>query len=90
MSYKYEDQKEWLFSEKGLIAVMAVARQARNMGEVSGAFTCQKLMDAVPTPHDSWQALACVDFLCRTEQICMLWDGGATQDRIFVIGKLNQ
>lgn len=63
MSYEYAEQREWLFSDEGQRAFLAMRDWIDKLLEAGGAFRMQEAMKAPGSPADTWRMHACVDRL---------------------------
>lgn len=82
--YKYEEQREDLFTENGLKMIMAMHGRALALIAHSGAAMAQNIMSSVS--GDTWMMLACLDYLVETKVIREIEQRNecAGQHRIFV------
>lgn len=67
MSYDYQKEREWVFSDEGQRQLLKIRDKARNMFSLAGACTVEKAMSGCT--GSSWGMLACVDRLIELEEI---------------------
>ena len=81
MSYKYENEKNWLFTDKGQRKFLTIRDKASALLKASGAF----MMSNVLIGGD-WECLACVDRMVELGEIREILqpNGVAGQHRVFV------
>lgn len=84
MSYDYKTQKEALFTPDGVKKVLQFQTAAKRLQKLAGAFRLQELMTASGTSGDSWDMLACVDYLAEVGEIKLAYDPGVTQYRVYL------
>jgi len=82
MSYDYTKQREYVFSESGIKMFMAIRDRAKELLEEAGAFREQELHACVS--GDSWDMLACVDYLVERGEIQRVYSLGARQYNVYV------
>lgn len=63
MSYSYETEKPKLFTEEGVALLRATELEVDRLLKEAGAFRQAELQRAVKVRSDSWQELACLDYL---------------------------
>lgn len=62
MSYVYENERPWLFTEKGVEFLRDVEDKVNKLLEIAGAFQeCKIRPDA--GAYGSWELTACLDYL---------------------------
>ena len=83
MSYVYETEKPWLFTDEGQRCLMGALDQARELLRVAGAFKAFSVLKYVPY-GDTWRALAILDRLVELGIIREVTSGCEGQDRVFV------
>jgi hypothetical protein len=84
MSYRYEDQKPWLFTDEGQRALLAQRDWCQKALATAGSFTSGRGMAAISTP-DTWKAMALFDRLVELGEIRELTGPEAWgQHRVFV------
>lgn len=82
--YKYETEKQRLFTDEGQKMFLKVRDHARTLLEHAGAARCQELMEGAGG-GDSWQMLACVERLVELGEIREIpQERAATQCRVYV------
>jgi len=82
MSYKYEDQKEWLFTDEGQRKFLAIRDKVFALLKTSGAFMMENILSG-----GDWECLACVDRMVELHEIReipQIDDFLAGQHRVFV------
>jgi len=81
MSYSYEKEKKWLFTDQGQRKFLKIRDKVSALLKASGAF----MMSNVLIGGD-WECLACVDRLVELGEIreILQSDGVAGQHRVFV------
>lgn len=86
MTYKYEDQRQHVFTEDGQIMFLKIRDTAKARLADSGAVTAWSLIRKVS--GDSWKMLACVDRLVEIGELQEVSNPNSTagQDRIFIPG----
>ena len=84
MSYRYEDIRPQLFTEKGSVTFTEIRDRVHQMLSATGAFQMEKAW--VGVYGDDWLRLACVDRLVELGEIREVMQLGvvAGQHRVFV------
>ena len=81
--YKYEDEKQKIFTDKGQRNFIKVRDRARKLLEEAGAFMMFSALKDVS--GDSWEMMAYVDRLVELKEIREITiDGVPAQHRVFV------
>lgn len=82
--YKYEEQKQKLFTEEGMGMLIKIRDKAKSLFKTAGAARMQEIISG--TTGDSWLMLACVDWLVEKGEIKELTKGMevAGQYRVFI------
>lgn len=62
MSYSYEAEKPWVFTDEGQRALLQMRDWVQSTLKTAGAFQAGRAMGVVSTP-DSWKACALLDRL---------------------------
>ena len=84
MSYSYEPEKPWLFTDEGQRCLMKARDQAGYLLKKAGAFKAFSALEGVPY-GDKWKALAILDRLVEFGIIREVTTLGCRgQDRVFV------
>jgi len=85
MSYSYEAEKPWLFSDEGQRAFLKVRDEALRLLTLSGAFKGLAPCYGAGC-GDNWKMLACLDRLIELGEIRRIEQRGhvAGQDEIYV------
>ncbi len=89
MSYSYDTERPYVFTEEGQVQLLAVLRCARVCLELAGAVRCDKLLEAASCPNN-WKPLALVDRLVELKMLREVDQGFKPhgQDRLFVAGSV--
>ena len=82
MSYNYTQERAFVFTEPGVKMLFAIRDKARELLKVAGAFREQEVHSG--TSGDSWNMLACVDYLVERGEIRRIFSEGARQHNIYV------
>ena len=82
MSYSYEQQKPWLFTDEDQRQFLRCRDRARFLSEEAGAFTIEAVLKGLD--GDSWNQLACVDRLIELTEYRTVYKGEATQYDVLV------
>ena len=82
--YQYSKQRHFVFTEEGLKMLLRMRDQARKLLESSGAFREQELYSGFT--GDSWNMLACCDYLVESNDIRLVYDKGARQHNVYTKG----
>ena len=67
MSYKYEEQKPWIFTEEGQVQFLNIRDNVQQLLKKAGAVSMSCAMSG--TTGDSWRQMACVDRLVELGEI---------------------
>jgi|HubBroStandDraft_5_1064220.scaffolds.fasta_scaffold406307_2 hypothetical protein len=88
MSYDYTKQREVVFTESGLIMLFKIRDKARALLETAGAFREQGIH--MGCSGDSWDMLACVDYLVERGEIRRVVGGNnvARQHNIYTTNSI--
>lgn len=81
MSYKYEEIKPDLFTERGVEMLMKIKDQVGRLLFSAGAFTHEKVTRTVT--GDSWLMLACLDYLVEKGEIELASNRGMRQHWVY-------
>lgn len=88
MSYDYQSQRPYVFTEEGQVQLLAVIKKARDCIEVAGAVRCDKLT-GIARCADSWKQMALVDRLVELKMLRQVRDPDKfTQHQIYVEGSV--
>lgn len=80
--YKYDDFKEWLFSDEGQRTFLGIRDHANQLLDTAGAFQLGKIIEGY-----AWESMACIDRMVELEEIREISEpGAAAQHRIFTRG----
>jgi hypothetical protein len=82
MSYSYEKEKPYIFTEEGQRDFLKVRDHANKLARIAGAFTVEHAMEAIS--GDSWAMLACVDRLVELKEFRYVYTDTATQFHVLV------
>jgi hypothetical protein len=82
MSYQFATERSRLFTEDGVKMLTKVRDNVKQHLATSGAVRADKAWTGVS--GDSWQMLACLDYLVEIGEIRELGPTGWGQDRVFV------
>ena len=85
MSYSYETEKQFVFTDEGQRMLLRVRDFAFAMLKQAGAVRGDKLLAAAGS-GSSWSMMACVDRLVELNDLAEASTGGAWQCRVFVGG----
>jgi hypothetical protein len=89
MSYSYQIERPWLFTEDGQVALMKVRDHIQAILKKSGAIMMGNCWPSGLAVADSWKMLALVDRLVEIEDLREINYGScAGQHRIFVARNL--
>ena len=77
--YDYTKQREVVFSESGIKMLLAIRDRAKELLEEAGAFREQELHLG---SGDSWDMLACVDYLVERGEIRRVYGEGPQQTSV--------
>ena len=83
MSYNYETEKAWLFTDEGQRQFLKIRDRAKNLLKVAGAFRMAEL-EAV-----SWGEMACVDRLVELGEIVEWPRESWAQYRVFTTPQVH-
>jgi hypothetical protein len=83
MSYVYETEKPWLFTNKGQSAVIKATLQARELLNVAGAFKAFSVLKNIQY-DDMWKGLSILDRLVELGIVREVTSNCHGQDRVFV------
>lgn len=85
MSYDYQTERPYVFTEDGVHDVMAVAERVRACIKYSGAVDMTQATACKLRTGDGWKELALVDYLVETGRLKEVTPPDtAGQDRVFV------
>ena len=82
MSYSYETQRPWVFTEEGVKKLLWTRSTAQLHLAESGAVRAGRLLGS----GDSWNSMAVVDYLVEIGELMRVYDGRAWQDGVYVEG----
>ena len=85
--YKYAELKPTLFTEDGVRKLMRARDKAQALLQTAGAFQLDRVTDGLG--GDSWQSIACVDYMVEQGEIREVTnpDHVMGQHRVFVKGR---
>ena len=83
MSYSYEKERQSIFTEDGIQMLMKIRDNVKRLADISGAFTVGRAISN--TTGDSWQMLACLDYLEETSEIRKVYSLGPTREHIYIL-----
>lgn len=82
--YRYEDHKAWTMTDEGQRAMFKIMDKARSACREAGCVTSEKLMSAAGISGSSWDFMAAIDRLVEIDQLLLVADVGAWQQRVYV------
>jgi hypothetical protein len=85
MSYCYQEERPWLFTEEGQVALLKVRDNAQQLLKKAGAFKTFSATAGVRA-CDSFKLLAVIDRLVELEELRCVNKGVAGQDEVYVAG----
>jgi hypothetical protein len=81
--YKYEEWRDWVFTDEGQKMLLRIRDKADRLIEVAGAFTVQQCITGLS--GSSWNMLACLDRLVELKELHYLAaEFDCTQTRVLV------
>lgn len=82
--YKYEEQRQWVFTESGQVQFLAIRDKVGNLLKLAGAVSMERAISG--QSGGSWEMMACVDRLVELGEIYELTptDSVPGQYRVFV------
>lgn len=84
MAYSYSTQRQQVFTETGTRMLLEIRDLARAALRTTGAVQMSRLF----VSGDSWDSLACVDYMLEREELREITGPEvAGQDRVFVCGR---
>jgi molybdenum-dependent DNA-binding transcriptional regulator ModE len=84
MSYSYQTERPWLFTEEGQVCLLKARDQALKLLDEAGAFMAFSTLKGV-SYGDTWKALAILDRMVEMGDIREVTGSNARgQDRVFV------
>jgi len=89
MSYSYQEERPWLFTEKGQECLLQAWDQAQKYLSSAGAFMA---FAALRDVHygDTFKAMAILDRLVELGYVREVTSGCKGQDRVFVSGRSSR
>lgn len=81
MAYNYITERPFVFTEKGIKKLLKLRDRAEELLRAAGAFREQELHQSVS--GDSWETLACVDYLVESGDIRLVYQGHVRQHSIY-------
>jgi len=85
MSYSYAEERPWLFTEAGQVALLKVRDNAHRLLKRAGAFKTFKATAGVSV-GDSFKLLSLIDRLVELDELRCVNKGVAGQDEVYVAG----
>ena len=83
MSYSYQHERPWAFSEEGQVQFLAIRDRINRLLTLAGACRMQEI--TLHQTGSSWQMIACVDRLVELGEIREITNGDVCgQHRVFV------
>ena len=83
MSYSYQEERPWLFTENGQECILKTWDQSQVLLEKAGAFMIFSALKDVPY-GDTFKAMAILDRLVEIGYLREVTSGCRGQDRVFV------
>lgn len=86
--YDYQKRRPFVFTESGVKMLLEIRDKVFSLCKKAGACT----MEAAMTSGDSWDMLACVDYLVERGDICKRpgqFSSGQDQILIWITSRLN-
>ena len=80
--YNYTTQRSAVFTEEGIKTLFKVRDKAKELLDVAGSFREQEATAGLS--GDSWDILACVDYLVEQGEIRRIYDKCARQHNVYV------
>lgn len=84
MSYDYETEKAFVFTDEGQRHFLKVRDKAHELLKLAGAVSADTLLFGT---GNSWSLMACVDRLVELGELVEIKTNGAWQHRIFKAGR---
>lgn len=85
MSYDYQTERPWLFTEEGQLALLKIRDRFRELLEKAGACRMHEAVFCAGVGGDAWKLLACADRLVELREIQEISRTNIMgQDRVFV------
>jgi hypothetical protein len=81
MPYIYEEQKKNLCTPENIDMLLKIRDRAKLLINTAGACSVDKLLANIS--GDSWLMLAAVELLAERGELTLVYDTGATQDRVY-------
>lgn len=82
--YDYATQRPSLFTEEGIEKLEQVRRNVRKAFKLAGAVRVQEALRGVM--GDSWEQLACIDYLAEKGEIKVVDRTEVTQYQVYIAG----
>lgn len=89
MSYSYQIERPWLFTEEGQMDFLKVRDAAHRLLGIAGAFRYMELLKESGVTGDSWHMIACVDRLVELGEIVEFNRECWGQFRVFTSSKVH-
>jgi len=84
MSYSYQTERPFVFTEDGQVMFLQVRDHVAHLLKIAGAFQMERALDGIKGSYGSWSGLACVDRLLELGEIREVSQpGSAGQYRTF-------
>lgn len=88
MSYDYKILRPGIFTEEGVVRLTKIRDRARTLLKQAGAVSSGALLNTPQTTGDSWEMLACMDYLCERGTLREITGPNvAGQCRVFIAGR---
>ena len=82
MSYDYTNERKFVFTEVGIVTLLKIRDRVQKLLLASGAVREQEIHSAMS--GDSWQLLACVDYLVERGEIRRVHAEGVRQHNVYI------
>lgn len=79
--YNYKEQKQKLCTSENIDMLLKIRDRAKLLINTAGACSVDKLLANIS--GDSWLMLAAVELLAERGELTLVYDNGATQDRVY-------
>ena len=83
MPYNYQEERPYVFTEEGVNKTLEIYDNFKKLFKIAGSCMYYKLTGGIC--GDTWETLACVDYLEETERIKCVNPDAITQYRIYTL-----